>query len=393
MTTPRGFLACGIHAGIKTEGPDLALLVSECPAAAAGVFTTNVVQGHHIKLCRARLATRRAQAVVINSGNANACTGRRGLEDAEQTARIAGQALGIDEQLVLVCSTGVIGVPLPMDKIEAGIRSAAGKLSVQGGQDAARAILTTDRMEKTCAFDGIADGVNVRIGGMAKGAGMIEPHLATMLAFLTTDAAVVPEALQSCLKHAVAESFNRIIVDGDQSCNDTVLFLANGLAGNRPLDRDNRDWPDFEAAVTAAARELALKIVEDGEGATKLVTVAVKGALNDWDAEKAARTVARSLLVKTSWYGEDPNWGRVLDALGYSGAALNPDLVDISYDNVPAVRAGCAVPSTGREDLRAVLKKRTFCITIDLHLGNGTSTIYSSDCSEEYVRVNSHYTT
>ncbi|MGQ9661026.1 MAG: bifunctional glutamate N-acetyltransferase/amino-acid acetyltransferase ArgJ [Kiritimatiellia bacterium] len=393
ITTPRGFRACGIHAGIKPSGLDLALLVSERPSAVAGVFTTNQVKGNHVRLCQARLQGRCAQAIVINSGNANACTGPRGLEDAERMARIAAEALGIEERLVLVCSTGVIGVPLPMEKVETGIRLAAQQLSVQGGQHAAQAILTTDRVAKTCAFETLLEGVSVRLGGMAKGAGMIEPHLATMLAFLTTDAAVAPDALHSCLRTAVLTSFNRIIVDGDQSCNDTVLFLANGMAGNRPLDRSSRDWPAFEELVAEAARELALKIVRDGEGATKEVRIVVKGALNDGDAERAARTVGRSLLVKTSWYGEDPNWGRVLDAVGYSGAAMEQNRVDIFYDNVLAVRSGRAAPDVDPEALRAVLKKKSFSVTIDLHLGNGTYEIYSCDCSEEYVRINSHYTT
>ena len=233
----------------------------------------------------------------------------------------------------------------------------------------------------------------VRIGGMTKGSGMIEPNMATMLAFLTTDAAVDPDALQDCLGCAVEQSFNRISIDGDQSCNDTVLCMANGMAGNTILNKQHSEWPLFVRAVNEVAMRLAFKLVEDGEGATKFVTVTVEGAFSIEDARKATRAIANSLLVKTSWYGADPNWGRVIDAVGYSGAELREDLIEIMYDNVCAVTKGQGASATALKDLEAVLAKPAFCVKVDLNIGDGTDTVYTCDCSEEYVRINSEYMT
>ena len=279
LTAPEGFTAAGIHAGIKGKGSklDMALIVSAKDAAVAGTFTTNRIQGAHVKLCRQRVAARKARAIVVNSGCANACNGPKGLADAEQMAAVTGKELGVDCKMVLVCSTGTIGIPLPMDRIEAGIKIAARALSDTGGPLAAKAIMTTDTVDKQCAIEVKIDGKPVRIGGMAKGAGMIEPNMATMLAFLTTDAVVESRALQKCLAAAVSRSFNRVTVDGDQSCNDTVLFMANGVAGNRPLNEKHGDWQTFTGAVDEVATDLAMKIAKDGEGATKFVTVRVKG--------------------------------------------------------------------------------------------------------------------
>ena len=393
VTAPKGFRASGIHSGIKEAKPDMALVVSETPATVAAVFTTNKIQGAPVRICRRRLPCTTARAIIVNSGNANACNGPQGMADAERMGRIAAQELGVDEETVFVCSTGTIGVPLPMDRIEKGIKAVAAALTPSGGDSSARAIMTTDTVDKQAAVEIEIGGVPVRIGGMAKGAGMIEPNMATMLAFLTTDAAVDSDSLQKCLSLAVSESFNKITVDGDQSCNDTVLFMAGAAAGNDVLDQAGPDWPVFDEAVKAVTRTLAMKIVEDGEGATKFVTVKVKGAVSDDDAVSAARAVANSLLVKTSWYGGDPNWGRIIDAVGRSGAEVREELVDISYDGLLAVKGGQAASNTVLKDLENILAKRRFTVTIELHLDRGRDTVYTCDCSEEYVRINSEYMT
>jgi glutamate N-acetyltransferase/amino-acid N-acetyltransferase len=393
ITVASDFSAAGVCAKIKASRPDMALILSGRDAAVAGTFTTNKIHAAPVKLCRQRLLKKKARAIVINSGNANACTGEQGMVDAEKMAAVTAEALNIGAEEVLVCSTGTIGVPLPMDKVVSGIKSAAGALSDNGGGDAARAIMTTDKVPKEAAVELKVGGRSVHIGGMAKGAGMIEPNMATMLAFVLTDAAVDPDALQDCLSAAVAESFNRISVDGDQSTNDTVLFMANGAAGNESLNGKHPDWKLFCDAVNGLTKKLALKIVEDGEGATKIVTVKVGGAVNAGDARKAARAVADSLLVKTSWYGCDPNWGRVMDAVGYSGAEVKEELVDVFYDDVCAVRSGMAAPGTQLGDLEKVLKKKAFSLSIELNLGEGEDTVYTCDCTEEYVRINSEYMT
>lgn len=393
VTAAQGYRACGVKAGIKADRPDMALLVSDSPATVAAVFTTNRIQGATVKLCRERLAGGVARAVVVNSGNANACTGPRGLEDARRMSRLAAAGLGCDESQVFVCSTGTIGIPLPMDKIERGIALAVPALASDGGPSAARAIMTTDTVDKQVAVELTLGGRTVRIGGMAKGAGMIEPHLATMLVFLTTDAAVERGALQDALRRAVDQSFNRITVDGDQSCNDTVLVFANGAAGNALLRPGGADWAPFEAALDEVCRELAMRIVKDGEGATRFVTVEVRGAVDDREADLAARAIARSFLVKTSWFGGDPNWGRVIDAVGYSGAQVREESVDISYDGLLAFDGGRPVLHERLADLEAVLRRPAFTLSVDLHLGVGKAVMYTCDCSEEYVRINSEYMT
>ncbi len=393
VTAPKAFSAAGVHAGIKKKKPDLALLVSAKQANVAGVFTTSAVQAAPVKLCKERVAKGQASAVVINSGCANACTGDQGTKDAEKMAELTASAADLPADSVLVCSTGTIGVPLPMDRIEAGIRAAAESLSEDGGNAAAEAIMTTDTVSKQTAVEIAVDGTTVRIGGMAKGAGMIEPNMATMLAFITTDAAVTRHALQKCLWSAVRQSFNRITIDGDRSTNDTVLLLANGASGISPLSEDHASWPTFRDAVAEVARRLAIQLVQDGEGVTKLVTIDVTGAANNHDAHKACRAIANSPLVKTSWYGCDPNWGRIMGSLGYSGAKVNEGSVTISYDDLCAVRNGQVAAGTALKDLENILSQDRFSIKIDLGLGEGADHVYTCDCSEEYVRINSEYTT
>ena len=385
---PAGFQAAGLGAGIKKNGKkDLALIVSDTSAAAAGIFTTNQVQAASVKLCRERLAQGTARAIVINSGNANACTGERGMKDARKMGAIGARALGLEENDVLVCSTGHIGACLPMDVVEKGIETAASQIGSDHGLDAAEAIMTTDTRPKYCTTQILVEGKPVTLTGLAKGAGMIEPNMATMLSFLMTDAAVDPAALQTCLKYAADQSFNRISVDGDRSTNDTVLFLANGSAGHAPLDTTHPDWPAFKAAVFALTHDLAMKIMRDGEGVTKVVTIRVQGAVSNEEADCAARSVGNSLLVKTSWVGNFPNWGRVMDALGYSAATIQEDRVDIAYDGLPATAGGLAA-STPLDELKKVIERSSFTIDIDLHVGDGEAIVYSCDCTEEYVKIN-----
>lgn len=388
IALPRGFRASGVAAGLKKDNrKDMALIVSDRPAAVAATFTTNQVQAATVRLCRARLAGRTGRGVIVNSGNANACTGTQGLQDAERMARLTGELAGIPAEHVFVSSTGRIGVQLPMDKIEAGIRAAVPALSAEGGTDASLAIMTTDTRPKrvTARFD--VDGKPVTLSALAKGSGMIEPNMATMLAYILTDAAVEAGALQACLSAAVEQSFNRITVDGDRSTNDTVLFFANGAAGNRPLEPGHPDWKTFEHAVRELTLKLALKMVEDGEGVTKVVTVQVRGAKTAQDAELAARSVANSLLVKTSWAGEYPNWGRVMDALGYSRARVEEDKVDITYDQLPACKGGLYA-GTPIDDLKRIVRQKAFTLTINLNLGAGETVVYTCNCTEEYVRIN-----
>lgn len=389
IVLPKGFKASGVAVGLKKSNKkDMALLVSETPATLAGTFTTNQVKASTVKLCQKRLADgRTGRAVIINSGNANACNGPQGMIDAERMTALTARLIGADKKHVYVCSTGRIGIQLPMDIIEKGIPKAVEKLTKDGGVSAAEAIMTTDTKMKICTARITVDNKPVTLTAMCKGSGMIEPNMATMLAFILTDAAVDADALQSCLTEAVTRSFNRVTVDGDRSTNDTVLFFANGQAGNRPLKPTHSDWKVFCEAINALTIHLALKIVADGEGASKVVTVRVKGAQTQADADIAARSVANSLLVKTSWVGEYPNWGRIMDALGYSDAKVDEEHVEIRYDDLPAAKNGVAA-GTPLDDLKRIQRQKAFTIDIDLHLGKGEAVVYTCDCTEEYVRIN-----
>jgi len=381
VTAARGFRAGGISAGIKPSGKkDLALIVSDAPATVAGVFTTNQVKAAPVKLDQQHIQTGRARAIVANSGNANACTGATGLAHARAMATAVAQRLDCQVSDVLVCSTGRIGVLLPIQTVKNGIQKLATKITHTGGHSAAQAILTSDTFPKECAVAFQAGGRTFHVGGIAKGAGMIHPNMATMLCFLTTDAAVPRAALQRALRHAVGHSFNRISVDGDTSTNDTVLCLANGLAGPAPL-------PAFQRALDHVCLDLAKQIVRDGEGVTKFVTVDVHGARNDRQAEQAARAVCNSVLVKCAWCGGDPNWGRIMDALGYSRAQITEERVDIAYNDVCAVRHGQPTSVSGAR-LRKIVKQPVFTVTIQLHLGHGRCTMHTCDLTEAYVTFN-----
>ncbi len=399
ITAPKGFVSAGVHAGIKKSRLDMAILASAKPAVIAGVFTSNKVQGEHVKYCRRIIKSGVANAVVINSGCANACVGPQGAKDALEMASVSAEALTlplgrkVPANTVYVCSTGTIGIKMPMDKIRKGIDLCAKSLSPANGDLTAKAIMTTDTKDKQVSIEIKAGGVNVRIAGIAKGAGMIEPNMATMLSFITTDANVSRSALDACLKEAVAESFNRISIDGDQSCNDTVFILANGASGSQTLSSAHKDWPVFVYAVKYVSLVLAKMIVTDGEGATKFVTVTAKNARNVQEAKKAVRAVANSLLVKTSWFGCDPNWGRIIDAVGYSGASMVTEKTDIYFDGRRVVKNGCRAADVSLEDIEKVYRQRSFEIVIDLKCGKATETVYTCDCSQEYVRINSEYMT
>ncbi|HEY5621188.1 MAG TPA: bifunctional glutamate N-acetyltransferase/amino-acid acetyltransferase ArgJ [Pontiella sp.] len=385
---PRGFRCAGIAAGIKASGTkDMAMILSDTPAAAAGVFTTNQVCAAPVKVCREHLAHGTARAIVMNSGIANACTGSAGLLASRNMAAETAEVIRCLPQEIFVCSTGKIGPQLPLEKIAAGI----GRLheAAQGHhvRDTAEAMMTTDTRPKISIAEVQIEQKTVRIVGLAKGAGMIEPNMATMLAYITTDAAVEQPALQRALKRAVDRSFNRITVDGDQSTNDTVLALANGAAENTPLNNESVEWTVFEQALEKVCFELAMMIVHDGEGADKFVTVTVQGAVSDEEADQAARAVANSLLNKTAWAGTYPDWGRIMDSIGYSKARVIEEQVDIFYDRTQAVAGGCR-SDVAQEELIKVVSQTEFAINIDLHIGEGTATVYTCNCTEEYVRIN-----
>ncbi len=388
VTSPLGFRAGGIAAGIKASGrPDLGVWASDSPSVAAGTFTQNTFPAAPVMLSRDRLTRQpRAQAVVFNSGNANACNGDRGLEDAREMTALAAQSLGIDPELVLAAETGIIGVPLPMDVI----RAALPKLQVRpdGGHEAARAIMTTDTRPKECAVALTISGKEVRIGGMSKGVGMIYPNMATMLAFIGTDATLEPDFARAALKRAVERSFNMITVDGDTSTNDSCFLFANGASGTPAL----RESTDFEAALTAVCTDLARKMAGDGEGASKLLQVDVTGAANEQDARAAARAVVGSSLVKAALHGEDPNWGRIFAAVGYSAAKVDPNRAALWIGSVQVARDGVAT-GVSKDEARAQMTGAEVSFRVDLGLGSASATAWGCDLTEDYVVENSSYST
>jgi glutamate N-acetyltransferase/amino-acid N-acetyltransferase len=392
VTFPAGFSAGAVYAGVKTPGPgklDLAILASDRPAVTAGIFTTNAFCAAPVVVTRERVATRRARAVIVNAGNANACTGEQGLADAREMAALAAARIDGSPDEVLVASTGVIGVPLPMDLIRQGAEAI--EFAPDGGSRFAQAIITTDTRTKEAAAEVDIGGHTVRIGGAAKGAGMIHPNMATLLVFVATDAAVEPAFLQDALRRAGADSFNMITVDGDTSTNDTLVVLANGAAGN-PVIEGGQDGEKFVAALSYVCGEMAKAVVSDGEGATHLIRVDVRGAASDEDARAAARSVVRSPLVKAAVYGNDPNWGRVLCAVGYSGAKVDPDKVDLYVGDVQLVKDGSPVAGS-REAAGDVMRQDEVVFVADLHVGAAAATAWGCDLTEAYVVENSAYTT
>ena len=392
----KGFRATGVAAEIKYKGRnDVALVVADEPCAAAAMFTTNKVAAAPVVYDREVVRTGRVQAILANSGCANACTGEQGLRDARLSALVTAGELGIDPRHVLVASTGVIGRPLPMDRLLAGMRLAKAALgrTAAHGLAAERAIMTTDTRPKEACATVAVGGKKVTVGGMSKGSGMIEPNMATMLGFLTTDADVSPAMLRRALLRAVAKSFNRLVVDGDESTNDSVFLLASGKAGNQRIVRAGADFDAFCSALEAVCVSLARQMAADGEGATKFVTVTVRGAKTERDAARAARAVAKSPLAKTSWFGRDPNWGRVLAAVGYSGASVVDTKAEVFYDSVWAFRRGEVADEAQLGRLAKVLRKDSFEVVVDLHLGKASSSVYTCDFSLDYVHINADYTT
>ena len=392
ITAPKGYQSAGVHCGVKKAKKDLALVFSTVPAIGAAVFTQNKVPAAPIIVDKLQLKKSfHTRAIVVNSGNANACTGERGLNDAWSMAKTAATALGISESEVLVSSTGVIGQYLPIDKIESGIAAAVSLLSAEAHTDAAEAIMTTDTFVKELSVRVVLDGAVVTIGGMAKGSGMIAPNMATMLAFVTTDASITPELLRYSLLQAVGRSFNRISVDGDTSTNDMVTLMANGLAGNKKLSSvEDPSYQLFYDALVYLLVRLCKMIVVDGEGATKFVEIQVNGAASEEDAVRAARAIANSSLVKTAIHGEDANWGRILAAVGYSGIEFDPDEVEICFGSVPILRRHYCIDFS-EEDAKRVLSQKEITITVDLHAGTGSASFWTCDLSKEYVAINANY--
>jgi len=391
VTLPRGFQASGVHCGIKKSRPDFALIVSEKQAQAAGVFTSNLVKAAPVLVTMEHLESGFARAIVANSGNANACTGEKGLKDAEMMAEGVASLLAICPQEVAVASTGVIGKALPMDKVSEGIRLAVSNLSPKGSGDAAQAILTTDRSTKEVGLTGSIGGRNVSIGGIAKGSGMIHPNMATMLAFITTDVAIAPIMLRKALVQSVNESFNMITVDGDTSTNDMAIVMANGLAANALIDEEGPDFDEFCRGLREVTSSLAKMIVKDGEGATKFVEVRVQGASSVEDARCIARTVASSNLVKTAIFGADPNWGRILAAAGRAGVNFHPDLTDVYIGDV---LVACSGKSGGFDEdcARKALAEKNIEITLNLNIGNEAASAWTCDLTYDYVKINASYT-
>ncbi len=393
ITSPRGFSAGAIFADIKAwkEKPyDLSMLFSDIACTVAGVFTTNKVKAAPVILCQNRVTNGKAQALVANSGCANACTGEAGMANAEQMAALAARKLGVNASDVFVASTGVIGTHLPMEKIERGIERI--EMSSDGGHDLAQAIMTTDTVPKEIAVEFEFEGKKITIGGVAKGAGMIHPNMATMLCFITTDAAVDQNFLQNSLQKAVDISFNMITVDGDTSTNDTVLLMANGVAENSTLHNTDASAVIFQNALDDVCIYLARCIARDGEGSTKLIEAIVEGALSDAEARLAARTIVGSPLVKTAVYGSDPNWGRVVAAAGRSGAELVESKVDLFLDELCLMQAGSPL-SFDMQTAQALMKKEDVCFRLCLNLGDGKATAWGCDFTEQYIALNGDYTT
>ena len=392
----KGFRAAGVPAEIKYKGRnDVALVVADAPCAAAAVFTTNAVAAAPVLYDRVVVKGGKIQAILANSGCANACTGEAGYKDAELSALATAGELGIDPKHVLVASTGVIGRRLPMDRLLAGMKDAAAKLarSPEAGLDAEKAVMTTDTKPKQAAVQTKIGGKTITIGGMCKGSGMIEPNMATMLGFITTDAAVSPAMLRRALKLAIAVSFNHVVVDGDESTNDSVFLMASGAAGNAPITKAGADFEAFVEALTAVGIALAKQMAADGEGATKYVEVRVQNAKTQRDADRAARAIAKSPLAKTSWFGKDPNWGRVLAAAGYSGAKVVDMEAEVSYGKTWAYRKGQVADAAQLAKLEKEMQGDSLVVTVDLHLGQYASSIYTCDFSLDYVHINADYTT
>lgn len=390
VCAPRGFQGSAVSCGIKnpdSDRLDLCLIYSEQECRSSGMFTQNRVKAAPVRISQTHLRAESVRAIITNSGNANACTGPNGMQDARNMTKETARLLDIKQREVAVCSTGVIGLPMPMMRIEPHYEKLVEGLDPKKGNDIARAIITSDTHEKEFAISFELEGKRVRIGGCAKGAGMINPNMATMLCFITTDADVSQNCLEGAMEEAVENTFNRITIDGDTSTNDAVIVMSNGAAENKTIRRGSKGCEDFSHALQFVMNKLAKAIVRDGERVTKFVTLQVSGARSNSDAKKVAQAVANSSLVKASWNGEDPNWGRIIHAVGYSGASIREEYLNISYGAKLACEGGLQ-SKTNPEVLRNIVSKPEFTITIDLGLGEGSYRIYASDLSPEYVEFN-----
>lgn len=393
VTFAKGFTAAGVKAGIKKSGNlDVAVIYTKTQAVVAGTFTQNKVAAAPVYVSKEVVATGTAHAIVANAGCANACTGQQGLDDAHKMAQIAADELGVNANDVIVGSTGVIGVNLPMDKLEAGIKDAVANLSADGSDNAGRAIITTDTHSKsvTCEFE--LSGKTVRMGAIAKGSGMIRPNMATMLCYITTDIAIDQALLQKAVSGCVEKSFNMISVDGDMSTNDMVIVLANGEANNAKITEENADYQIFFDKLMMLCTELAKQIAADGEGASKFLTINVKGAKSFADAKTVGMAIANSPLVKTAFFGEDPNWGRVICAVGYSGADMVPEKTVVKFGGITIFANGTGA-TYDEKALTHVMKEKDIVIDIELNMGQEDATVWSCDLSYEYVKINGEYHT
>ncbi|MDH4230494.1 MAG: bifunctional glutamate N-acetyltransferase/amino-acid acetyltransferase ArgJ [Nitrospirota bacterium] len=389
---PKGFLFSTAGAAIKKPGrKDIALIISEADANIAGTFTTNTVKAAPVKICMNKIKSGKGRVIVVNSGNANACTGAQGTKDANEIISHISKQLKISAALIYPCSTGVIGTPMPMERILPSLPALTKNVGNFSLEDVAGAIMTTDTFPKIVIKKIKVGNVTGTISGICKGAGMIAPNMATMLCYILTDIAVEQKTLNKVLKNAVNKSFNRITIDGDMSTNDTVLMMANGLLGNTPVTAKSESLPAFQKALDDLAYGLAKLVVKDGEGATKLVEVYVKGTRNERDAARAALSIANSSLVKTAIYGNDANWGRIMAALGYSGVAFREEKTDIYFNNIKVVKGGLA-NNKDREATEA-LKAKNIKITVNLHAGTASSKVLTCDLTEEYIRINAEYRT
>lgn len=391
VTAPQGFRAAGIESGLKNNGKkDLAVVVSDEIASSAGVFTKNIIKGHSLQLTMNNIKNEKAGGIVINSGNANACVGKVGEDDALEMCNIAAKTLGYKMEEILIGSTGVIGMPLNMDAIRKGIKLAGERLSYNKGNEAAEAIMTTDILKKEIALEFEIDGKKVRVGGMAKGSGMIHPNMATMIGIITTDVKIQSHLLQKILFNAVQRTFNRVSVDGDTSVCDMVICLANGMSKTSEIIADSDEYMVLQDAFMQVCEYLARLIAKDGEGATKLIEICVKGAIDQETAYKIAVSVAKSPLVKTAIFGEDANWGRIITAAGYSGAIFDPNTIDIYIGGIKVCSNGCAL-YFDEKLASSVLKEDEVMIIIDLQMGNASDRMWTCDFSYDYIKINGSY--
>lgn len=391
VTAAKGFRAAAVNCGVKNPEAtrlDLALIVSDAPTVTDAVFTTNKVRAACVRVCQQHIKDTDTRAIIANSGNANACTGLQGIHDAKAMTKAVAEELGVKMRQVLVCSTGIIGMPLPIERILPKVPHAVAKLNDQGSEDAMRAIMTSDTRPKTFAVEVPCGKGSFRIGGIAKGAGMICPNMATMLCFITTDVKIGKDEMKRSMRYAVEKSFNCITIDGDTSTNDTVIVMSNGQSDVPTIKKNTPEAELFRCALHKVMLELAKMIVCDGERVTKFVEIRVRNARTLGDARKVAETVAKSLLVKCSFHGCDPNWGRIIHAVGYSGAKIREELIDIYFGGLQACKGGLAT-KTPVTEMEKVVKEPKFTVTIDLNSGTNGYTVYTSDLSEEYVDFNS----